>query len=32
MDPDALWRLFVKTGLPELYSLYQTLRRVEETA
>ena len=30
MDAEAMWRLFVATGLPEAYSLYQILRQSEE--
>lgn len=30
MDTEALWQIFMMTGLPEAYSLYQSLARPEE--
>lgn len=30
MDAEAMWQFFLKTGLPEAYSLYQSLARTEE--
>ena len=29
MDSTTLWRLFVRTGLPEVYSLYRHLSQTE---
>lgn len=30
MDSTTLWQLFVRTGLPEVYSLYRHLSQTEE--
>lgn len=32
MDKEALWRLFLRTGLPEAYSLYRRLEERERAA
>ena len=32
MNTEALWRLFLQTGLPEAYSLYRLLAEAEQTA
>lgn len=29
MDSTTLWRLFVRTGLPEVYSLYHRVSQAE---
>ena len=30
MHPQGLWRLFLRTGLPQAYALYRRLARPEE--
>ena len=30
MDSTTLWQLFVRTGLPEVYSLYRRLSQTED--
>ncbi len=32
MEPQALWELFLRTGLPEAYSLYHLLKEEEAAA
>lgn len=32
MDAEALWQLFLQTGLPEAYSLYRLLTQAEQQA
>ena len=31
MEPEEIWQLFVDTGAPEFYMLYNEARRTEDT-
>ncbi len=31
MDSQSLWQLFIETGAPELYLLYNHARKMEDT-
>lgn len=30
MNPDGLWQVFLETGAPEVYLLFNKLRKMEE--